>query len=224
MPEKPRVPPEGRASRSARRARDRTRVAHPRHRRLVSPSLLAPSSSSPLHTTQDDIDKLRGSLLVKHTLATHGAEKLWELCTEEPYVPALGALTGGQAVQSVRAGLKAIYCSGWQVAADANSTGNVYPDQSLYAVDSVPKLVSRINKALQRADQVEHAEVRGRRAEMAEGAWQGQRRQREGSGPGFLSPSKSRRSLTLRSLPTPSPPFFFHPGRRHPGLVRPHRR
>lgn len=108
--------------------------------------------------SQDDVEKLRGSVLIKHTLAERGAEKLWELCSEEPFVPALGALTGGQAVQSVRAGLKAIYCSGWQVAADANSVGQVYPDQSLYPADSVPKLVSRINKALARADQVEHAE------------------------------------------------------------------
>lgn len=108
--------------------------------------------------TQEDVEKLRGSILIKYTLAERGAEKLWELCNEEAFVPALGALTGGQAVQSVRAGLKAIYCSGWQVAADANSTGNVYPDQSLYPVDSVPKLVSRINKALARQDKIEHAE------------------------------------------------------------------
>ena len=159
------------------------------------------------------MDKLRGSLQIEHTLARHGAEKLWELMADEPFVPALGALTGGQAVQSVKAGLKAIYCSGarevpreggsgggtwgghgrrggtqvagrgaarrwqhlcaaappatpatdasaphplagWQVAADANTSGQVYPDQSLYPVDSVPTLVKRLNRALQRADQV----------------------------------------------------------------------
>jgi isocitrate lyase len=123
-----------------------------------SPLALTPANKNTTTNKQEDVDKLRGSVLIKHTLAERGAEKLWELCTEEPFVPALGALTGGQAVQSVRAGLKAIYCSGWQVAADANSTGQVYPDQSLYPADSVPKLVARINRALARADQVEHAE------------------------------------------------------------------
>lgn len=157
------------------------------------PSFSTLSLFSSLFPFQEDVDKLRGSLTIKHTLAERGAEKLWELCAEEPFVPALGCLTGGQAVQCAKAGLKSIYCSGWQVAADANSTGNVYPDQvreeerategrharssresgsrvnlrsplslslpkSLYAVDSVPKMVSRINKALARADQVEHAE------------------------------------------------------------------
>ncbi len=107
-----------------------------------------------------DVERLRGSLMVEHTLARHGAERLWELLHERAFVPTLGALTGGQAVQAVRAGLEAIYVSGWQVAADANSAGAVYPDQSLYPVDSVPNLVRRINRALQRADQVEHAEGR----------------------------------------------------------------
>jgi isocitrate lyase len=102
--------------------------------------------------------RLRGSVKVAHTLATEGAQKLWELLHLEPFVPALGALSGGQAVQMARAGLQAIYCSGWQVAADANGAGATYPDQSLYPVNSVPTLVKRINNALQRADQVEFAE------------------------------------------------------------------
>ena len=102
--------------------------------------------------------RLRGSVKVAHTLAHQGAQKLWEMLKLEPFVPALGAMTGGQAVQMARAGLQAIYCSGWQVAADANSSGATYPDQSLYPVNSVPALVKRINNALQRADQVEFAE------------------------------------------------------------------
>ncbi len=106
----------------------------------------------------DDVEKLRGSVRIEHTLAKLGARRLWDLLTSEPYVPALGALTGNQAVQMVRAGLKAIYLSGWQVAADANSAGQTYPDQSLYPVDSVPALVRRINRALLRADQIEHAD------------------------------------------------------------------
>jgi isocitrate/methylisocitrate lyase len=110
-----------------------------------------------------DVERLRGSVQVEHTLAQMGAQRLWELLTTEPYVNALGALTGNQAVQMVRAGLKAIYLSGWQVAADANSAGHTYPDQSLYPADSVPQVVRRINRALQRADQIEHSEgARGR--------------------------------------------------------------
>ncbi|MDP2309842.1 MAG: isocitrate lyase [Pseudomonadota bacterium] len=105
-----------------------------------------------------DVARLRGSLPIEHSLARHGAERLWELLHQRDYVPSLGAMTGGQAVQAVRAGLEAIYVSGWQVAADANTAGAVYPDQSLYPVDSVPNLVRRINRALQRADQAEHAE------------------------------------------------------------------
>ncbi len=105
-----------------------------------------------------DVVRLRGSLHVEHTLARHGAEKLWRLCSTEPYVPALGALTGNQAMQQVRAGLKAIYLSGWQVAADANDSLQMYPDQSLYAASSVPTVVRRINNALQRADQLHWAE------------------------------------------------------------------
>jgi isocitrate lyase len=105
-----------------------------------------------------DVEKLRGSLKIEHTLANVGARRLWELLKTEDYLPALGALTGGQAVQMVRAGLKAIYCSGWQVAADANLSGQTYPDQSLYPANSVPSLVRRINSALQRADQIDHSE------------------------------------------------------------------
>jgi isocitrate lyase len=101
---------------------------------------------------------LQGSVVVEQTLARRGAEKLWQLLQSEPFVPALGALTGNQAVQQVRAGLKAIYVSGWQVAADANVAGQKYPDQSLYPANSVPILVKRINQALQRADQIAHSE------------------------------------------------------------------
>ena len=106
----------------------------------------------------DDVLRLRGSVQIEHTLARLGAQRLWELMRERPYVNALGALTGNQAVQQVRAGLEAIYLSGWQVAADANLSGHMYPDQSLYPANSVPMVVKRINQALQRADQIEHAE------------------------------------------------------------------
>ena len=105
-----------------------------------------------------DVDKLRGSISIEHTLAKMGATRLWELLHTRDYVPSLGALTGNQAVQQVRAGLEAIYLSGWQVAADSNTSGQMYPDQSLYPVDSVPTLVKRINSALRRADQVDHSE------------------------------------------------------------------
>jgi isocitrate lyase len=101
---------------------------------------------------------LRGSVVVEYTLARLGAERLWELMRERPHVKALGALTGNQAVQQVKAGLEAIYLSGWQVAADANLAGEMYPDQSLYPVNSVPSVVKRINQALQRADQIHHSE------------------------------------------------------------------
>ena len=107
-----------------------------------------------------DVLRLRGSIDIKYTLAEMGAERLWQLLNTEPYVNALGALTGNQAVQQVRAGLKAIYLSGWQVAADANLSGNMYPDQSLYPSNSVPHVVKRINQALQRADQIDHVEGR----------------------------------------------------------------
>jgi len=106
----------------------------------------------------EDVLRLRGSVSVAHTLAERGADRLWSLLKEEPYVAALGAMTGGQAMQMVRAGVKSIYLSGWQVAADSNTAGAVYPDQSLYPADSGPELCRRINKALQRADQIEHSE------------------------------------------------------------------
>jgi isocitrate lyase len=108
----------------------------------------------------EDVARLRGSIEIKYTLAEMGAERLWQLLHSEPYVSALGALTGNQAVQQVRAGLKAIYLSGWQVAADANLAGHMYPDQSLYPSNSVPQVVKRINQALQRADQIDHCEGR----------------------------------------------------------------
>src|ERR1700693_3887873 len=108
--------------------------------------------------TAEDVLRLRGSIQIEHTLARLGAERLWELLQTEPYVNSLGAMTGNQAVQQVQAGLKSIYVSGWQVAADANNAGQMYPDQSLYPADSVPNLCRRINSALQRADKVHHAE------------------------------------------------------------------
>jgi isocitrate lyase len=108
--------------------------------------------------TDEDVARLRGSVVVEHTLARRGSERLWKLLEEEPYVAALGGLTGGQAVQMVKAGLRAIYLSGWQVAADANLSGQTYPDQSLYPSNSAPALVRRLNQALLRADQIEHAE------------------------------------------------------------------
>ncbi|AAQ59317.1 isocitrate lyase [Chromobacterium violaceum] len=104
-----------------------------------------------------DVERLRGSLQVEHSLARHGAEKLWQLVNNEPYINCLGALTGGQAMQQVKAGVKAIYLSGWQVAADNNEYSAMYPDQSLYPVDSVPKVVERINNAFTRADEIQHA-------------------------------------------------------------------
>ena len=105
-----------------------------------------------------DVAKLRGSVAVEHTLARKGANKLWELLQCEDYINALGALSGNQAMQMVRAGLKAIYLSGWQVAADANTAGAMYPDQSLYPANAGPELCRRINNTLQRADQIEHSE------------------------------------------------------------------
>ena len=114
-----------------------------------------------------DVEKLRGSFKVEHSLATLGAKRLWELLHTEDYVHALGALTGNMAVQQVRAGLKAIYLSGWQVAADANNAGQMYPDQSLYPADSVPSVVKKINAALLRADQIEHAEGKRERYWLA---------------------------------------------------------
>ncbi len=105
-----------------------------------------------------DVQRLAGSLRIEHTLAQHGARRLWELLQSQDFVPTLGTYTGAQAIQQVKAGLEAIYLSGWQVAADANSSGDMYPDQSLYPVDSVPAVVRRLNKALMRADQIQTME------------------------------------------------------------------
>lgn len=108
--------------------------------------------------SHEDVERLRGTVRVEHSLARSGAEKLWRLLHEEKYIPALGALTGNQAVEMAQAGLKAIYLSGWQVAADANLGGHMYPDQSLYPANSVPTVVRSINNALMRADQISHAD------------------------------------------------------------------
>jgi isocitrate lyase len=108
--------------------------------------------------TPKDVERLRGSVRIRHTLAELGAERLWDLLHSRDYVQALGALTGNQAMQMVKAGLEAIYLSGWQVAADANLAGHMYPDQSLYPANSVPQVVKRINQTLQRADQIAHME------------------------------------------------------------------
>jgi isocitrate lyase len=113
-----------------------------------------------------DVQRLRGSVVQRHTLAENGANHLWHLLQNEPFVNALGAMSGNQAMQMVRAGLKAIYLSGWQVAADANVAGAMYPDQSLYPANSGPELARKINKTLQRADQIEHAE-----GKMSVGNW-----------------------------------------------------
>jgi isocitrate lyase len=117
--------------------------------------------------TANDVIRLRGTVQERHTLAERGARRLWDLLQNEDYINALGALTGGQAVQQVRAGLKAIYLSGWQVAADANLSGHTYPDQSLYPANSVPSVVRRINNALLRADQIDTAEGKRERDWLA---------------------------------------------------------
>jgi isocitrate lyase len=110
--------------------------------------------------TKEEVERLRGTVKIEYSLARLGAERLWKLLQEEEYLPALGAMTGNQAVQQVKAGLKAIYLSGWQVAADANLAGEMYPDQSLYPANSAPAVVKRINRALLRADQIRHLEGR----------------------------------------------------------------
>src|SRR6266704_3715738 len=117
--------------------------------------------------TPADVLRLSGSFAVRHSLAERGANRLWQLLHSEPYLPSLGAMTGNQAVQMVRAGLKAIYLSGWQVAADSNTAGATYPDQSLYPADSGPALCRRINQALLRADQIEHSEGGAKRDWLA---------------------------------------------------------
>ena len=121
----------------------------------------APGMETERPYSDEDVDRLRGSLQVEHTLARRGAERLRQGLAGERPVRALGASTGNQAVQQVKAGLEAIYVSGWQVAADANLAGEMYPDQSLYPADSVPAVVRRINRALRRADQIHHSEGEG---------------------------------------------------------------
>jgi isocitrate lyase len=138
---------------------------------------LAPASGKESHPgrwdgitrpySDDDVKRLRGSVRIEYTLADLGAKRLWSMLHSEPYVAALGAISGNQAMQQVRAGLKAIYLSGWQVAADGNEAGTMYPDQSLYPANSVPAMVKRINSTLLRADQIEHAEGKGGRNWMA---------------------------------------------------------
>src|ERR1041385_4197927 len=117
------------------------------------------STSTKRLYSPDDVRRLQGTVVPEHTFARRGAEKFRKLLESEPFVASLGALTGNQAVQQVRAGLKAIYVSGWQVAADANLAGQMYPDQSLYPSNSVPQVVRRINNALMRADQIAWAEA-----------------------------------------------------------------
>jgi isocitrate lyase len=119
----------------------------------------------------EDVERLRGSVRIEYTLAKRGAEKLWQLCNERAYVNSLGALTGNQAVQQVRAGVPAVYLSGWQVAADANDSLQMYPDQSLYAVSSVPTVVKRVNNALLRADQIQTMEAMGGKATAGDIDW-----------------------------------------------------
>src|SRR5690554_5709600 len=116
-----------------------------------------------------DVGRLRGSVQIKYTLDEDGANRLWKLIHEEDFVTALGPLSGNQALQMVRAGLKAIYLSGWQVAADANTASSMYPDQSLYPANAAPELAKRINKTLQRADQIETSEGNGRSEERRVG-------------------------------------------------------
>ena len=111
--------------------------------------------------TADEVRRLRGSVAIEHTLARRGAERLWRMLKTEDYVAALGAMTGNQAMQMVKAGMKAIYLSGWQVAADSNTAGAMYPDQSLYPCDSAPELCRRINRTFQRADQIQHMDGKG---------------------------------------------------------------
>jgi len=110
--------------------------------------------------TPEEVERLRGSIKIEHSMCKHQSKKLWELLNTEPYINTLGSLSGNHAVQHAKAGLKAIYLSGWQVAADANSAGEMYPDQSLYPFDSAPKLVDAMNNALIRADQIQHMEIK----------------------------------------------------------------
>ena len=110
--------------------------------------------------TPEEVERLRGSIKINHSMCEHQSKKLWRLLNTEPYVNTLGSLSGNHSVQHAKAGLKAIYVSGWQVAADANTAGEMYPDQSLYPFDSAPRLVESINNALIRADQIQHMELK----------------------------------------------------------------
>ena len=110
--------------------------------------------------TSEEVERLRGSIKIEYSMCKHQSKKLWDLLNKEPYINTLGSLSGNHAVQHAKAGLKAIYLSGWQVAADANSAGEMYPDQSLYPFDSAPKLVDAMNNALIRADQIQHMEIK----------------------------------------------------------------
>ena len=109
--------------------------------------------------TPEEVERLKGSIKIEYSMCKHQSKKLWDLLNSEPYINTLGSLSGNHAVQHAKAGLKAIYLSGWQVAADANSAGEMYPDQSLYPYDSAPKLVESMNNALVRADQIQHMEI-----------------------------------------------------------------
>ena len=109
--------------------------------------------------TPEEVERLRGSIKIEYSMCKHQSQKLWKLLNSEPYINTLGSLSGNHAVQHAKAGLKSIYLSGWQVAADANSAGEMYPDQSLYPFDSAPKLVEAMNNALIRADQIQHMEI-----------------------------------------------------------------
>ena len=110
--------------------------------------------------TSEEVERLRGSIKIEYSMCKHQSKKLWDLLNSEPYINTLGSLSGNHAVQHAKAGLKAIYLSGWQVAADANTAGEMYPDQSLYPYDSAPKLVESMNNALIRADQIQHMELK----------------------------------------------------------------
>ena len=121
--------------------------------------------------TPEEVERLRGSIKIEHSMCKHQSTKLWKLLNSEPYINTLGSLSGNHSVQHAKAGLKAIYVSGWQVAADANTSGNTYPDQSLYPVDSVPKLVKRMNSALLRMDQIEAIERHEKKENNIFGNW-----------------------------------------------------
>jgi isocitrate/methylisocitrate lyase len=162
--------------------------------------------------SEQDVARIRGSFRVEHTLAQLGARRLWELLTTREYVAALGALTGGQAVQQVKAGLEAIYLSGWQVAADANLAGQTYPDQSLYPANSVPQVVRRLNQALLRADQIEHAESHaggnGKPAE-AQGSANGKPAEAHASPNG--KPAEAHASENGNGAPKAGPRYWLAP-------------